>query len=167
MALSALIDLALRTTLTGAPTELSSASSPVNVTANFNWADGSGANQASFVFADTRQIAASSNDDLDLAGILTDALGNVITFTKIRAILVKAAAGNTNNVLIGGAGAADFLTWVGDATDIVVVRPGGMFLLVAPDATGYVVTVTTADILRIANSAGGSVVDYDIVLIGA
>lgn len=130
------------------------------------FADGTGADQIKQVFADTRTISASSNEDLDLAGGLTNALGQSITFTKIRAIAIKASPSNTNNVLVGGAASAQFASWVGDATDVVVVRPGGLLVLVAPDATGYAVTATSADLLRIANSAGSTSVSYDIVLLG-
>tara|TARA_Y100000310_G_scaffold345430_1_gene464863 strand:- start:1236 stop:1745 length:510 start_codon:yes stop_codon:yes gene_type:complete len=130
-------------------------------------ADGTGADQADLLFTDTRTISASSNDDLDLAGGLTDPLGDTLTFVRIKAMFISAAAGNTNNVLVGGAGANDFINWVGNSSDIIVVMPGGGFFLFAPDATAYAVTAGTGDILRVANSAGGSTVDYDIVLIGS
>lgn len=130
------------------------------------FSDGTGADQIKQVFADTRTLTASSTEDLDLAGGLTNALGQSITFTKIRAIAIKASSSNTNNVLVGGAASAQFATWVGNSSDIVVVRPGGLLVLVAPDATGYEVTATSADLLRIGNSAGSTSVSYDIVLLG-
>ena len=40
---------------------------------------------------------------------------------------------------------------------------GGM--LVAPDANGYAITATTADLLKIANSAGGTSVTYTIAIL--
>lgn len=128
--------------------------------------DGTGADQVRQVFTDTRTINASSNDDLDLAGSLVNAVGATITFTKLRAILVRAAAGNTNNVVVGGAASNGCVTMFGASTDKIVVRPGGMVLLVANDATGYAVTAGTGDILRIANSGAGTSVAYDIVLLG-
>jgi hypothetical protein len=70
-------------------------------------------------------------------------------------------------VIVGGAAANQFLTWVGAATHTVTVRPGGLFQLIAPDATAYAVTATTADLLRITNSGAGTSVTYDIVLLGA
>ncbi len=51
--------------------------------------------------------------------------------------------------------------------DTVKVKPGGAIALVAPDATGYAVTAGTADQLKVANSAGGTSVTYDIIIIGA
>ena len=133
---------------------------------NYVFTDGTGANQAKIAFADERTLAASANETLDLAGGLTDAFGNAITFTKIKAIMVQASAANTNDVLIGGAAATGFSSWVGDATDVVKVKPGGLFLIVAPDTNGYGVTAGTADLLKIANSAGSTGVTYKIVVIG-
>lgn len=132
-----------------------------------SFSDGSGANQITRIFADTRTLAASANEDLDLAGGLTDAIGQTITLARVRAILIRAAAGNTNNVIVGGASSNGFITWVGGATHTVTLRPGGVMLLAAPDATAYAVTASTGDLLRIANSSSGTSVTYDIVILGA
>lgn len=131
-----------------------------------DFADGLGLNQAQKVFTDQRTLTASATEDLDLAGVLTDAFGAALTFTEIKAMAIKASASNTNNVIVGNATTNGFITWVGGAAHTVTVRPGGILLLVAPDATGYAVTAGTGDILKIANSAGGTSVVYDIVLIG-
>lgn len=132
----------------------------------FDFTDGAGANQAQKVFTDTRTLTASSTEDLDLAGGLTDAFGNVLTLTEVKAIIIKAAAGNTNNVIVGGAASNQFVTPFGAGAHTVTVRPGGMLMLVAPDATGYAVTAGTGDLLKIANSAGSTSVTYDILILG-
>lgn len=128
--------------------------------------DGTGADQFKQIFTDTRTISASSNEDLDLAGTLVNALGQTITFTKIRAILIKAAAANVNNVVLGGAASNQFVGPFGAATHTIAVRPGGFFGIAANDATGYAVTAGTGDLLRVANSGAGSSVTYDIVILG-
>jgi len=164
-ALSAVLALAL--TASYAQTmDIGSAKHDAQLSPNFHFTDGTGANQAKILFADTRTLAASASESLDLAGVLTDAFGNVLTFDKIKAIIVTADATNTNSVLFGGAASAQASPWFGDVTDVVVVRPGGMMVLVAPDATGYDVTATTADIIKMANSGAGTGVTYSIVLIG-
>jgi len=129
-------------------------------------ANGTGANQANQMWADTRTISASSNDDLDLAGVLTNAFGATLTFTSIKAIVVTAASANTNDVIIGGSATNPFETFLGGTSPSVTVVPGGSFAIVNPEATGYVVTAATGDILRLTNSAGGTTVDYDIIIIG-
>ncbi len=134
--------------------------------ATISLASGTGANQANAMWADTRTLTASSTENLDLAAVLTDAFGTALTFTKVKAILVMAAAGNTNNVVLGGAASNAFINWVGDATDVINIRPGGVFMLAAPDATAYAVTASTGDILKVANSSSGTSVTYTIVIIG-
>ena len=134
--------------------------------ASHAFTDGSGANQAQKLFTDQRTLAASDNETLDLSGVLTDVFGATLTLTKIKAILVKAADGNTNNVIVGGAASNAWIGPFGDASDTVAVKPGGTMMLVAPDANGYAVTAGTGDLLKVANSAGGSAVTYDIVLVG-
>ncbi|GIM88754.1 hypothetical protein [Paractinoplanes toevensis] len=131
-------------------------------------ANGTAAGQADKIFHDTRTLAASANEDLDLAGVLTDALGGALTFVRIKALIIAAAAGNTNNVIVGGAASNGFITWVGAATHTIAVRPGAVLSLVAgaADATGYVVTAATGDLLRVANSSSGSTVTYDIIVVG-
>lgn len=130
-------------------------------------ATGTAADQADLIFSDTRTLAASADEDLDLAASLSDALGNSLTFARVKAIIVTADSGNTNDVEVGGASANQFINWVGDATDKIVVKPGGMFALVAPDATAYEVTAATGDLLNIANSGAGTGVTYSIIIIGA
>lgn len=130
-------------------------------------AAGTSAGQADRLWTATRTIAASGTDDLDLNGTaLTDALGAAVAMARVKGIIVAAAAANTNNVVVGGAAATGFISWVGSATDKVVVRPGGVLALFCTDATGYAVTAATADLLRIANSGSGSTVTYDITVIG-
>jgi hypothetical protein len=107
----------------------------------------------------------STTENLDLAGALTNAFGQTITFTKIKALAIVAAAGNTNDVVVGGASSNGFVSPFGDATDKIKIRPGGMFLITAPDATGFAVTAGTGDILLVAN-VGGTPVTYDVVIAG-
>lgn len=127
--------------------------------------DGNGSNQANKIFSDTRTIAASANDDLDLAGSLVDALGAVLTFTAIKAIYIRASSANINNVVVGGAPTNTFVGRFGAATHTIALRPGDRDVQVTP-GTGWNVVAGTGDILRIANSGAGSTVDYDIIIIG-
>jgi len=128
---------------------------------------GTGANQADRIYHAQPTLAASGTATLDLAGVLTDIFGATVTFARIKAMVVAAAAGNTNNVIVGNSATNGFITWVGGATHTVTVRPGGVFALYAPDATAYAVTAATADLLLFTNSAAGTGVTYDVILIGA
>lgn len=144
------------------------ATAPLSVSQSYGYTTGVGASQADKIFADTRTIAASSNDDLDLAGVLVDALGSVITFARVKALIVRAASTNTNTLVMGGGASNPVTTILGGTTPTLTIRPGGSMLLsVGPDATGYVITAATADILRFTNGGAGSSVTYDVIIIGA
>jgi hypothetical protein len=147
--------------------DLSTVTDALDYTSRLSWSSGTGANQADMLWHDQRTLGASATENLDLAASLTNAFGDTQTFARVKLLLVAAASGNTNNVLVGGDATSTFLTWVVAENDAVVVRPGGLFLLTAPDATAYAVTATTGDLLMITNSAGSTSVTYDIVIIGA
>jgi hypothetical protein len=146
--------------------DLSSPVAPFNGKNALGFAPGTGAGQASKVFSDRRTVNASSNDDLDLAGSLVDPFGAACVFTGIKAIYVKAAAANVNDVVVGGHDTAAFLGPFADASDKVAMKPGEVLLITNRSANGWAVTATTADILRIANGGSGTSVTYDIILIG-
>lgn len=166
MAFDATLLVKLSASLTSA-LDLQTASAPLSFSRQLRFTEGAGADQADKVWTDERTLAASANEDLDLAGSLTDPFGATITLARVKGLLVYADADNTNNVLVGGAATNTFINWVSDATDQVVVRPGGLLALFTPDATGYAVTADTGDLLRIANSGAGSAVTYQVAVIGA
>jgi hypothetical protein len=165
MALSTTLTAQLVANLTSA-LDLVTAAAPLSWSRQVTLATGTGANQADRIWSDTRTIAASATDSLDLAGSLTDALGAAFTPARIKGLLVAAAAANTNNVNVNrpaSNGVPLFLA----AGHGIPVRPGGMFMWVAPDVTGVAVTAGTGDLIDIANSGAGTSVTYDIVIIGA
>jgi hypothetical protein len=166
MALSTKINLRVAAALTDA-LDLSTATDPLAYEKRLTWLSGTGADQASILWHDQRTVAASTDEDLDLAGVLTDAFGNTLTFARVKGLLVAAAAANANNVVVTSDGAAGVPGLFAALGDGVVVRPAGLFLWVAPDATGAVVTPTTGDLLNFANSGSGTGVTYDVIILGA
>lgn len=128
--------------------------------------NGTGAGQANKAWHDQRTLAASGNEDLDLAGSLLDVFGSTITFTKIKAIVIVAAEGNGDDITVGGASSNALVNFVGSATDKVKVRPGGVFVIACSDATAYAVTAGTGDLLNIANEDGAASATYDVFVVG-
>ena len=154
--------------------EITAAADLVDVTGKLNknfateFVTGVGAGQANLLFADKRTLAASASEELDLdAGALVDPFGGALTFKRVKAIIVRAAPGNTNKVIVGGAAANAFVGPFGAANNTLSLDPGGTLMLVSPTAAGWLVTAATGDLLKVANAAGVSSVDYEIVLIGA
>ena len=146
------------------PQNLSSGSKVLNKSYEQNYTSGSSADQASTEWDDTRTLAASTSENIDLSGVLLDVFGNKIADTKLREIIIVASESNTNNIEVGGAGSNAFLLFK-DATDIAVIEPGGKFYMSWPN-TGRTVTAATGDILKIANAGAGSSVTYDIIVVG-
>lgn len=165
MSLNASIDLVVRARHTS-PLDLSSPVDDLFKKFAQEFADGGGVDQASKLFHDERTLAASATESLDLAGGLTDAFGTALTFAGIKGLIIRAAAGNTNDVLVGGAASNAFINWVGDATDVIAIKPGGLLVLLAPTAAGYAVTTSTGDLLKVANSGGTTGVTYEIIILG-
>lgn len=166
MALSSKIYAAVTATLTGTD-DLGTLQYTLPMTTLFqSLASGTGDDQADLLFTDTRTIAASSSENLDLAGTsLHNPFGTALTFATVKVIYIKASADNTNDVVVGGAGSNTFDGPFVDDTDQIAIHPGGVFLVASPD-TGWTVDAGTGDILKVANSSSGTGVTYDIVIIG-
>jgi hypothetical protein len=136
-----------------------------DIPASTSFVPGTGQGQADVCFMDTRTLAASATENLDLAGALTDAIGRVLNLAKVKAIMIRTAPTNTNDVIIGGAATNGFVGPFGAATHTLAIRPGGEFLLAAP-GPGWPVTAGTGDLLKILNGGAGTPVTYDIIIIG-
>lgn len=119
--------------------------------------------KADLMYTATRTLAASATEDLDLAGVLTNGFGATFTATEILAIVVEAATGNTNNVVVGGASLNAFVGPFGASTHTLAVKPGQYIALI--DNQGWTVTAGTGDLLRVANSSSGTGVTYTIAVI--
>lgn len=146
--------------------DLGTASFPFTLSQNVSLASGTGASQADRVFSDTRTLTASATENLDLAGVLTDAFGATITFVTIKAVIIRAAAANNvaNFVQVtrpASNGVALFIA----ASDGIALAPGYTFAWFG-SGTGVTVTAATGDILTVTNGAGTNSVTYDVVIIG-
>lgn len=142
---------------------------PLSLVQQVALSTGTGAGQADVLFEDTRTLAPSATEDIDLNGTTyRDPFGNNLALLRVKSIFVRAAAANTNNVVVGAAAATQWAALLG-ATGTVTLRPGATFAAWAgvADAVGYVVAAGSTDLLRIANSAAGTAVTYDIVIVGA
>jgi hypothetical protein len=118
-------------------------------------ANGTTAGAVDLVYSKRLTIANSGTPtDIDLAGALTDPLGDAAVFAEVHLLFVRNNS-TANNLSIGGDAAA-VSTIFGNANDLVVLRPGALFCIKAgsDDATGYAITGTTADVLQFAISAG-------------
>jgi len=163
MALNVNIELKVNAMLTGLA-DLGTPQAPINLAKQILLASGTGVGKADRIFADTRTLAGSANETLDLAGSLTDVLGAALTFAKVKAIIVVAGDSNAGNILVGGAASNGFVGPFADATDKIKVRKSGLFIW-ADAEIGETVTAGTGDLLKFENSAGSSAT-YTVIIIG-
>lgn len=167
MSLISRMSVEMRATQSSAQ-DLTTASAPLSLSQQWNLGSGTGAGLADKVWSDRRTLAASASEDLDLAGVLTDAFGATITLARVKALLIRAAAANSNSVVVGAASSNAWASLL-NSTGTLTLRPGTVLFLGAgsEDATTYAVTAGTGDLLKVANSGAGSSVTYEIVVIGA
>lgn len=122
---------------------------------------GTSASQADQLFMDFRSVGDGADDDIDLAGVLTDVFGTTLTMVEMVGLFVingqDDAAANTTDLTIG-IGSNPFVGFLGGTTPTIgPLKPGAAIMLAAGDAAGLgTITATTADILRIGNSAGAA-----------
>lgn len=121
-------------------------------------------NKANIMFADTRTVALSANENIDLSGALSDAFGASIVAAEIVAIYIAAAAANANNVQVTRPASNGFIGPFMATGDGVSIKPGEYALFVSQ--SGWAVTAATGDLLNIANSGAGTSVQYDIIVVG-
>src|SRR5690606_41940230 len=148
------------------PLDLSTPTSVLNLARTLTFSEGAGAGAADMIWHDKVTSDPSDTESIDLAGALSGPFGTTLTFQRIKMVLVLAAPGNTNNVNVvrdSTSGAPLFLA----AGDGLPVKPGGMFWWYDPSAAGVAVTANTGDLLNLVNSAGGTSVTADIVIVGA
>ena len=127
-------------------------------------ATGTAVEQANALWYDTRTLAATA-ENLDLAGGVTDAFGDALTFTKIKKLLIRNNNTTSGQVLIVGPATASGITtiWGTVTTSGETIGANGVMMKANPTA-GFAITSATADLLRL--DAGTCTVVYDIVVIG-
>lgn len=130
-----------------------------------NLGNGSGAGQAAEIYHAQRTLGAAGTEDLDLSGVLLDALGTTVALTKLKLLLIFAALANTNDVKVGAGNTT--VPIFGATTHFLLVKPGGVFVYTIPTAAGVAIVNASSDLLTVTNAAGGTSVTYDIVGIGA
>jgi hypothetical protein len=137
---------------------------PLLYTLSLRLTNGTATGNASQMWHDQRTLIASATEDLDLAGSLTNAFGVTLTFVKVKFVFVKASSANTNDVQVQRIATTGIPLFMADG-DGIALGPGEFFCYGSP-TTGKTVTATTDDTLTFTNSAGGTSVTYDVIIIG-
>lgn len=127
---------------------------------------GTGSGQANWAYYASRTVLTTAADNLDLAGSLTDGLGNTITATKLKLLVVSISSPDGTKALrVGPRGVANTaqLNFGGvAATDYQTVTH---WHVIYEPVAGYTISAGTGDIIGIYNPSAGSVT-YSILMAG-
>ena len=163
MALTGRFALTIESTLTN-PLDLSTPLDPLRYSLSQVISDGAGANQANLHWHDTRQLAASATDDIDLAGALSGAFGATLTFARVKAILVRNKGTTAAAITVGPSPTNGVANFLGTSDRL----PAGALMAMALfDATGWPITAGSADRIRVTNTSGALTQEYEIIVIGS
>lgn len=130
-------------------------------------ADGTGSEQANFVWRDRRTVTlATTTDDIDLSAIV-DGFGNAISTLKIKSLLiVNRATTSGEDILVGGAASGAISSLLnGSQTAQETIKAGGAKAWYAP-LDGYTVIPGSEDTLRITHNGSAGDIQYDIIISG-
>jgi hypothetical protein len=143
----------------------------LNHTQKYEFADGSGDNQAQEQYHVSASVSPGGDNVVtyDLAGGVLDVFGNTLTLATVKQIrLINKATTNGEDITFGGETGTtgnlfdDFFD--GDADSRIKIKAGGEVCVVAP-LTGYTITGGTADIIVIEN-IGTAAITFELVIKG-
>jgi len=124
--------------------------------------NGTSTGQSSNYFEDTRTIASSTSEVLNLANLSSNAFGSAISFSRIKCLWMLASSTNSAPLQIGGSTATTFPIF-GSSVNTLHLRPGGQLVMQADDGTAYGSTNGNLQVL----STAGDVATYRIFVDGA
>ena len=133
---------------------------------------GTGDDKSDEIWHDTRIVAGSATDQLDLAAVLVNAFGDTVTFAKVHAILVHNRSDETLTSPAHTANAAviDVLPSAANgalllkaASDTIILAAGDWIVLYSK--AGKTITAATGDLLDIIETAALEAA-YDIIVLG-
>jgi hypothetical protein len=153
--------LSLEAILTGAPIAGESPRYHVDFAEGLQFAPGTSLEvEADLLYSATRTLAASTGEDLDLAGVLANAFGATFTAAEVMVLIIKAAPTNANSIKCGPAATNGFLGPHNAAADRIYIKPGEYQPFISK--SGWGVFPGTADKYNVTNAAGGTGVTYTI-----
>jgi hypothetical protein len=123
---------------------------------------GTSASQNDLLFTVSNSLTGTAS--YDLHAFETSAFGNTLSFAKVTTLVIRNRATSAGfNLSVGGGAGGPWATWLGASGDIVVIPPGGVFVLHSP-IDGYAVTGTSSEDLQF--DTGANAVAYDLFIAG-
>lgn len=159
------------------PQDLSTPTDAKAVTyTNTNLTSGTGLNKADRLWHDSRALAATTAEEIDMYDLAvdggsagTDTLGQSVAAVVVKYLKIRNTSTTAGEDLhVGGEASVECWNSVfnGDDDAELVVGPGGAITLEAPAAAGYTVADSGNDLLRIYNPNAESLT-YEIIVVFA
>jgi len=115
----------------------------------FTHTSGTNADQMNLLWHESVTISAKGTNDFDLDGLVTNAFGEALDFVDVRLLFFSASSTNAGSVNVGG-GPGALEGWLADVSDLLILKPGGVWFTCTPDTVGY--SVGTNGGLRVVNT---------------
>lgn len=129
--------------------------------------NGTTAGKCDLAYTATITLAASGTLTLVLGdGSLKDAVGDALTFVKVRAIYLATGVANAANIEVGGAASHPIAGLVKDAASDKIVLRAGESLAWQGVGAGFAITAGTAEQLKFTNTDGGAGATVDVIILG-
>lgn len=128
--------------------------------------DGVGAGAINAIWQDTLPLTDGGTVSPDLAPTVASGVAGVVTFARIKIVVVYAPATNTTNITLSRH-TSNCPLLVTAAAALAPLKPGGFVVFVDPSAAGIVVTPTSADILFTATNGAGAAATLVVIVAGA
>ncbi len=136
------------------------AAETIDIDASQTYTHGTAANQANQPWGSAGVELAAAPGNIDLSGVIVDAFGTTIAFSKIKELWIfnTSIVSGENLTLTGNWGNAVF-----GGTFLHIVPPSGHYHVSSP-IDGYAVTATSADIITI--DPGADTITYKAWALG-
>lgn len=143
------------------PLDNTTPTQPIDYTRMMRVTNGTSTGQGSNFFEDTRSLASSTSEVLNLNSLASNAYGATISFSRIKTLWMIASSTNSAAITVGGSTTTTFPIF-GSSANSITLRPGAQFVMNDDGATAY---GSTNGNLQVLSSAGPSA--YRIFVDGA
>ncbi|MGH8358116.1 MAG: hypothetical protein ACRESF_11540 [Pseudomonas sp.] len=144
---------------------------PSTDTNAFSFADsttsGTAAGQADLIYAAQITIAGAGATTINInSSPVKDWFGTNIVMVRISYFFINLLTSTTASSVAIGNAANPIVNWISLGTSTIKLQNGGIWVQGYSDATGYVVTMTTADQLKILNNDGTNTATLNVCIVG-
>ena len=120
------------------------------------WAWGTSTGQMNKRYLGSRSLGTGANEDIDLKD-LTDESGAAINIVELRLFCIHNPSSNDGTLEVKPSASNGHLGFLKDATDVLIIHPGGIAIIAIP-LDGAAAVGATTDNVNIKNNGGGTVV---------